>query len=169
MVDPGRFRASPKEVAKWFTDLPPSRITKASPLVDDDAAFQDGVQERGVARLRGGDFLWGAEHKVHAPEAVHDQVARVAQEMLGVIQSLTATQDLLLFLPYGKKTLAEKGHSYDAAINQKLPEVVGEYFRPLTPLTGTLKKKVTDALTYIAAVEDWKAEIASVDEQPAVR
>jgi hypothetical protein len=89
---------------------------------------------------------------------------RVAMEMLGVIQSLIATHDLLLFLPYTNKVLAEKGRSYDVVIHEKLPEVVAGYFRPLTPLTGTTKTKVKDALTAIKAIEDWKAEIAISDE-----
>jgi hypothetical protein len=90
---------------------------------------------------------------------------RVSMEMLGVTQSLIATHDLLLFLPYTSKTLAEKGRSYDVAINEKLPEVVAGYFRPLTTLTGTTKTKVTDALIAIKSIEEWKATLPSVDEQ----
>lgn len=93
---------------------------------------------------------------------------RVSMEMLGVTQSLIATHDLLLFLPYTSKTLAEKGRSYDVAINEKLPEVVAGYFRPLTTLTGTTKKKVQDALIAIKSIEAWKAAITAVDDQPAV-
>jgi hypothetical protein len=93
---------------------------------------------------------------------------RVAMEMLGVIQSLIATHDLLLFLPYTDKVLAEKGRSYDVAINEKLPEVVAGYYRPLTPLTGTTKTKVKDALTAINSIEAWKAQNVDADEQPAV-
>ncbi len=93
---------------------------------------------------------------------------RAAMEMLGVTQSLIATHDLLLFLPYGPKTLAEKGRSYDVAINEKLPEVVAGYFRPLTALTGTTKKKVEDALEAIKAVERAKAAIAAQNQQPTV-
>lgn len=94
--------------------------------------------------------------------------ARIAQEMLGVIQSLTATHDLLFYLPYTDKVSAEKGRSYDAAINAKLPEVVGQYFRPMTPLSGTLKRKVSDALKHIQKVEEWKAQGSAVDDQPPV-
>jgi hypothetical protein len=90
---------------------------------------------------------------------------RVSMEMLGVIQSLIATHDLLLFLPYTNKVLSEKGRSYDVAINEKLPEVVAGYFRPLTPLTGTTKTKVKDALTVIKSIEEWKATLPSLDEQ----
>lgn len=93
---------------------------------------------------------------------------RVTMEMLGVIQSQIATHDLLLFLPYTKKVLAEKGRSYDAVINEKLPEVLAGYFRPITPLTGTTKKKVADAIPIIKSVANWKAEIVAVDDQPAV-
>jgi len=93
---------------------------------------------------------------------------RVAMEMLGVIQSLIATHDLLLFLPYTGKVLAEKGRSYDVAINEKLPEVVAGYYRPLTPLTGTTKTKVKDALTAIKSIEEWKATLSPVDDQPTV-
>jgi hypothetical protein len=93
---------------------------------------------------------------------------RVAMETLGVVHSLIATHDLLFFLPYTSKVLAEKGRSYDVAVNEKLPEILAGYFRPLTPLTGTTKKKVQDALTAIKTVEAWKAEIAAVDDQPAV-
>jgi hypothetical protein len=93
---------------------------------------------------------------------------RVAMEMLGVIQSLIAAHDLLLFLPYPNKTLVEKGRSYDVAINEKLPEVLAGYFRPITPLTGTTKAKVQDALTAIKSIEAWKAEITAMDDQPAV-
>lgn len=93
---------------------------------------------------------------------------RVAMEMMGVIQSLIATHDLLLFLPYTSKVVAEKGRSYDAVINEKLPEVLAGYFRPFTPLTGTTKKKVQDALTAIKSIEAWKAEIATVDDQQSI-
>jgi hypothetical protein len=94
---------------------------------------------------------------------------RVAMEMMGVIHSLIATHDLLLFLPYTSKVVAEKGRSYDAVVNEKLPEVLAGYFRPFTTLTGTTKKKVQDALTAIRSVEQWKAEIATVDDQSPVR
>lgn len=93
---------------------------------------------------------------------------RVSMEMMGVIQSLIATHDLLLFLPYTSKVAAEKGRSYDMVVNEKLPEILAGYFRPITPLTGTTKQKVQDALNAIATVENWKAEIATVDEQPPV-
>lgn len=93
---------------------------------------------------------------------------RAAMEMLGVTQSLIATHDLLLFLPYGPKSLAEKGRSYDVAVNEKLPEVVAGYFRPLTSLAGTTKRKVDDALEAIKAVERAKAALAAEDHQPAV-
>lgn len=93
---------------------------------------------------------------------------RVSMEMLGVIQSLVATHDLLLFLPYTSKLLAEKGRSYDVAINEKLPEVLAGYFRPITPLAGTTKTKVQDALIAIKSIEAWKTENAAVDDQPAV-
>lgn len=93
---------------------------------------------------------------------------RVAMETMGVIQSLIATHDLLFFLPYTSKILAEKGRSYDVAINEKLPEILAGYFRPITPLTGTTKTKVQDALTAIKSIEAWKAENAAVDDQPAV-
>lgn len=93
---------------------------------------------------------------------------RAAMEMLGVTQSLIAAHDLLLFLPYNSKTLAEKGRSYDVAINEKLPEVVAGYFRPLTMLTGTTKRKVEDALQAIKAVEKAKAALAAQDHQPSV-
>lgn len=93
---------------------------------------------------------------------------RAAMEMLGVTQSLIATHDLLLFLPYGNKTLAEKGRSYDVAINEKLPGVVAGYFRPLTELTGTTKRKVEDALQAIKAVERAKAALAAQNQQPTI-
>lgn len=93
---------------------------------------------------------------------------RVAMEMLGVIQSLIATHDLLLFFPYIDKVLAEKGRSYDVAINEKLPEVVAGYYRQLTPLTGTTKKKVQDAIAAIKTIEDWKAQNSSMDDQQTV-
>jgi energy-coupling factor transporter ATP-binding protein EcfA2 len=93
---------------------------------------------------------------------------RVSMEMLGVIQSLIAAHDLLLFLPYTGKVLAEKGRSYDVAINEKLPEVVAGYYRPLTQLTGTTKTKVKDALIAIKQIEDWKTQNSTVDEQPTV-
>jgi hypothetical protein len=93
---------------------------------------------------------------------------RVSMEMVGVIHSLIATHDLLLFLPYTSKVAAEKGRSYDMVVNEKLPEILSGYFRPITPLTGTTKKKVQDALKAIATVETWKAEIATVDEQQPV-
>ena len=93
---------------------------------------------------------------------------RVAMETMGVIQSLIATHDLLFFLPYTGTILAEKGRSYDVAINEKLPEILAGYFRPITPLTGTTKTKVQDALTAIKSIEAWKAENAAVDDQPAV-
>ena len=93
---------------------------------------------------------------------------RVAMEMLGVIQSLIAAHDLLLFLPYTSKTLVEKGRSYDVAINEKLPEVVAGYYRPLTQLTGTTKKKVQDAIAAIKTIEDWKAQNSSMDDQQTV-
>lgn len=93
---------------------------------------------------------------------------RVSMEMMGVIQSLIAVHDLLFFLPYTNKTLADKGRSYDTVINEKLPEVLAGYFRPITPLTGTTKQKVQDALTAITSIEARKAEIASVDDEQAV-
>lgn len=93
---------------------------------------------------------------------------RVSMEMMGVIHSLIATHDLLLFLPYTSKVVAEKGRSYDMVVNEKLPEILAGYFRPITPLTGTTKQKVQDALKAIATVETWKAEIATVDDQPPV-
>lgn len=93
---------------------------------------------------------------------------RVSMEMLGAIQSLIATHDLLLFLPYTDKVLAEKGRSYDVVINEKLPEVVAGYFRPLATLTGTTKKKVQDALTAIKSIEEWKSENAAADDQSTV-
>lgn len=93
---------------------------------------------------------------------------RVSMEMMGVIQSLIAVHDLLFFLPYTDKVLAEKGRSYDAVINEKLPEVLAGYFRPITPLTGTTKQKVQDALTAIKSIEARKAEVASVDDEQAV-
>ena len=49
------------------------------------------------------------------------------------IQNLIATHDLLFFLPYTSKVLAEKGRSYDVAVNEKLPEILAGYFRPITP------------------------------------
>jgi energy-coupling factor transporter ATP-binding protein EcfA2 len=93
---------------------------------------------------------------------------RVAMETMGVIQSLIAIHDLLFFLPYTGKVLAEKGRSYDVAVNEKLPEILAGYFRPITPLTGTTKTKVQDALTAIKSIEAWKAENTAVDDQPAV-
>ncbi len=90
---------------------------------------------------------------------------RVAMEMLGVIQSLIATHDLLLFLPYTDKVLSEKGRSYDVVINEKLSEVVAGYFRPLTQLTGTTKTKVKDAITAIKSIEEWKTQNSSMDDQ----
>lgn len=93
---------------------------------------------------------------------------RAAMEMLGVTQSLIATHDLLLFLPYDPKKLAEKGRSYDVAINEKLPGVVAGYFRPLTELTGTTKRKVDHAVQAIQAVERAKAALAAADQQPSV-
>jgi ABC-type oligopeptide transport system ATPase subunit len=93
---------------------------------------------------------------------------RVSMEMLGVTQSLIATHDLLLFLPYTEKVLAEKGRSYDVAINEKLPEVVAGYYRPLIPLTGTTKTKVKDALSAIKTIEEWKAQNSTVDDQQTV-
>jgi hypothetical protein len=98
-----------------------------------------------------------------ADKAVQMQ-GRVAMEMLGVIHSLIATHDLLLFLPYTSKVLAEKGRSYDVAINDKLSEVVAGYFRPIYPLTGTTKKKVQDACQAVSAIENWKATLPTVDE-----
>lgn len=88
---------------------------------------------------------------------------RAAMEMLGVTQSLIATHDLLLFLPYDSKTLAEKGHSYDVVVNEKLPEVVAGYFRSVTELTGTTKRKIENALQAIKAVEQAKAAVAAQD------
>lgn len=93
---------------------------------------------------------------------------RVSMEMMGVIQSLIANHDLLFFLPYTQKVSVEKGHSFDTVINEKLPEVVSGYFRALTPLTGTTKVKVQDALKAIASIETRKAEVASVDDQQAI-
>jgi len=93
---------------------------------------------------------------------------RAAMEMLGVTQSLIAAHDLLLFLPYDGKTLAEKGRSYDVAINEKLPGVVAGYFRPVTELTGTTKRKVDNALQAVQAVERAKAALAAQNQQPAV-
>lgn len=93
---------------------------------------------------------------------------RAAMEMLGVTQSLIATHDLLLFLPYDGNILTEKGHSYDVAINEKLPGVVAGYFRPLTELTGTTKRKVADAVQAIQAIERTKSALAAADQQSAV-
>lgn len=93
---------------------------------------------------------------------------RAAMEMLGVTQSLIATHDLLLFLPYDGKMLAEKGRSYDVAVNEQLPSVVAGYFRPLTELTGTTKRKVDDALQAIQSVERAKAALAAQDQQSSV-
>jgi deoxyadenosine/deoxycytidine kinase len=93
---------------------------------------------------------------------------RAAMEMLGVTQSLVAAHDLLLFLPYDGKKLAEKGRSYDVAVNEKLPEVVAGYFRPITELTGTTKRKIEDALQAIKSVERAKAALAETHQQPSV-
>lgn len=108
-----------------------------------------------------------SELAVKADKTIQMQ-GRVSMEMMGVIQSLIAVHDLLFFLPYSSKTIEEKGRSYDTVINEKLPEVLAGYFRPITPLTGTTKKKVQDALTAIKAVEAWKAENPPVDEQSTV-
>lgn len=101
-------------------------------------------------------------------DATVQMQGRAAMEMLGVTQSLIAAHDLLLFLPYDGKKLAEKGRSYDVAVNEKLPEVVAGYFRPLTTLTGTTKRKVDDALQAIQAVERAKAAVAAQDQQSSV-
>ena len=93
---------------------------------------------------------------------------RVMMECLGVTQTLTSVTDLLLFLPYDEKTLKAKGKSYDTVINEKLPEVVAGYYRPLTVLQGTTKKKVIDAVNAVKAIEDWKSLQPTLDDEPTV-
>jgi hypothetical protein len=94
---------------------------------------------------------------------------RVAMECLGVVQTLTSISDLLFFLPYSEKVQKTKGKSYDTVINDKLPEVVGGYYRPLTILQGpTTEKKVIDAVSAVKSVEEWKAGQSTVDEEPTV-
>ena|SRR5271166_184999 len=105
---------------------------------------------------------------LHPDERALHEKGRTTMETLGAIQSLIATHDLLLFLPYDAKKLAEKGRSYNTVINEKLPEIVDGYFRPLVPLTGTTKRKVDNALQAIQAVERAKAALAAQDQQPSV-
>jgi deoxyadenosine/deoxycytidine kinase len=93
---------------------------------------------------------------------------RVGMEAFGMIHSMIAVQDLLFYLPYTEKQVAEKGRSYDVAINDKLPEVVDGYFRVLNVLEGTTKRKLADALRAVGAVERWKAENPSPSDEPPV-
>src|ERR1700691_1288253 len=94
---------------------------------------------------------------------------RAAMQALGMFEKMTSDYDLLFFLPYDGKTLLEKGKSYDTVIDKKLPEVVEGYFRNLHPLEGTDKAKVKRATDIIKAYIAWKAEVATSDEQQAVR
>lgn len=105
---------------------------------------------------------------LHPEERALHEKGRTTMETLGAIQSLIATHDLLLFLPYDGKKLAEKGRSYDMVVNEKLPEIVDGYFRPLTTLTGNAKRKVEDALKATKAIERAQAALAAQDQQPSV-
>lgn len=93
---------------------------------------------------------------------------RIIMETMGVIHSLIATHDLLLFLPYSPKVMEEKGRSYDVVVNEKLPEVVQGFNRSLIPLIGTTKQKVKNAIEAVRQVETRKAEVAALDDQSTV-
>lgn len=88
--------------------------------------------------------------------------ARVIMESMGAIHSMTITSDIILFLPYTKKMISNKGSSYDVEVDNKLPEVLEEFFRPMTTLRGTLKEKTEYALNTIKAYEKRKAEVPPV-------
>jgi hypothetical protein len=97
-------------------------------------------------------------------EPVLQAQGRTTLETFGMLQSQTAVHDLLFFLPYTEEKIKEKGRCYDTMVNEKLPEIVAGYFRPLIALTGSNTKKVDDALSAIKSVEDWKAQDSSMDD-----
>lgn len=89
--------------------------------------------------------------------------ARTLMQTLGIFTEIS-DYDLMFLLPFSDRVLKAKGKSYDTVVNEKLPEVLAGYFRPVTVLTGTDKQKVENAQEYIRIFTESQTQAAEAEQ-----
>lgn len=96
---------------------------------------------------------------------------QVMMQMLGAIESTTYDYDAMFFLPYATKDIPtdESKFGWDHVVNAKLPEVLDAFQKKVVLLDQkTAKAKAETIVEVVKKLEEFYANIAPTNDQPAV-